>query len=43
VLGAKAKPSDLTIGAPPGTREAPLNPQEMLEREGQNGNSGKSR
>jgi hypothetical protein len=38
-LSTKAKASDLTIGAPPGTREAPLNPRDLLEREGQSGKS----
>ena len=32
-LSAQAKASDLAIGAPPGTKEAPLNPRELLERE----------
>jgi hypothetical protein len=32
-LHAQAKTSDLAIGAPPGTKVAPLNPRELLERE----------
>jgi hypothetical protein len=35
-LAAKARAADLALSAPPGTKEAPLDPRELLER----GNSG---
>jgi hypothetical protein len=38
-LAARARPGDLALSAPPGTKEAPLDPRELLERGGGSGES----
>lgn len=38
-LASRARPADLALSAPPGTREAPLDPRELLERGGGAGES----